>query len=174
MRIVFAMAIVAVVALDLGAIRACLRSRLAYNTVTGRPVVVNQVEALTYGTLPMANILAFTLLAGLTGIGRRPFLSGFLFAGIAALAAFTVLAYFRTEEIIQPYVLWVLRSLPRSARKLTPAIRYPLNYSIAIVLVGLPQLAFAWLGGSLASLTWHRASPIEPPCNGPLPTQYSL
>ena len=137
-------------------------------------MVVNQVEALTYGTLPMANILAFTLLAGLTGIGRRPFLSGFLFAGIAALAAFTVLAYFRTEEIIQPYVLWALRSLPRSTHKLTPAIRYPLNYSIAIVLVGLPQLAFAWFGGSLTSLSRHHTSPIELPCNGSLPTQPSI
>ncbi len=61
------------------------------------------------------------------------------------------LAYFYTEEIVQPYVLWFLRlrSLKSFAANFSPVVRPPIFYSIAMLLVGFPQLAFALIGGFL-------------------------
>ena len=51
--------------------------------------------------------------------------------------------------MIQPSILWVLRvkSLQRTVANFNPALRISIFYSVATLLVGLPQLAFALLGG---------------------------
>lgn len=147
-RIHFLMILVAIVALDFGAIRLWSQLRLMADGQT----VNNRVEVLTYGILPMANLLAVGILIGPRRSERRPFLWGFEASGALALAFFVALAYFYTEEVVQPYILWGLRL--RSLRTVTdvlgPTLRIPIFYSIATLLVGLPQVAFALMGGLLS------------------------
>jgi hypothetical protein len=141
------MILVAIAALNFGAIRVWYQLRGGGNSIN------NWVEALTYGTLPMANLLAVGIMIGLRRPEARPFLWGFVAFGATALAFFVPLAYLYTEEVVQPYVLWVLRlqSLKSVTRNLSPEARIPIFYSIATLLVGLPQLAFALIGGLLCN-----------------------
>jgi hypothetical protein len=145
-RITWLMVFVAIAALNFGAIRFWYQLRLDRNTVN------NWVEVLTYGTLPMANLLAVGIMIGLRRPETRPFLWGFEAFGATALAFFVPLAYLYTEEMVQPYFLWVLRlrSLQRTVNHFSPVVRVPIFYSIATLLVGLPQLAFAIIGGLLS------------------------
>lgn len=145
-RITWLMVFVAIAALNFAAIRFWYQLRLDGNTVN------NWVEVLTYGTLPMANLLAVGIMVGLRRPETRPFLWGFEAFGATALAFFVPLAYLCTEEFVQPYILWVLRlrSLQRIVNLFSPVVRVPIFYTIAALLVSLPQLAFAIIGGLLS------------------------
>src|SRR4029079_9112549 len=92
------------------------------------------------------------LLLGQRRPGSLPVLLGFEAFGVVALGLFVALAYFYTEEIVQPYVLWFLsrRPLQRFAANFSPVVRPPIFYSVAMLLVGLPQFAFALMGGLLS------------------------
>jgi hypothetical protein len=143
-RIIWLMIFIAIAALNFGAIRAWYQLRPDGNGVN------NTVEVLTYGTLPMANLLAVGIIIGLRRPETRPFLWGFAAFGTLALVFFMPLAYFYTEEVVQPYILWFLRI--RSVQKtvkdnFSPAVRIPIFYSIAALLVVLPQMAIALIGG---------------------------
>ncbi len=99
----------------------------------------------------MANVLLLGLLLSQSRLARRPFLLGFEAFGMLVLGLFLALAYFYTEKIVHPYVLWFLRvrSLQRFAANFGPGVRPLIFHSIAMLLVGLPQLAFACVGGLL-------------------------
>jgi hypothetical protein len=145
-RITWLMVLVALAALNFGAIRFWYQLRFDGNAVN------NWVEVLTCGTLPMSNFLAFSIVVSLRRPETCPFLWGFEAFGATALAFFVLLAYVYTEELIQPYVLWVLRlrSIQRTVNNFSPVVRVPIFYTIATLLVGLPQLAFAIIGGLLS------------------------
>ena len=91
-RIALIMLIVAIAALDLGAIRAIsdFESRFLF--------------LLCVVTLPMANILAVGLLLTFLRPRRRHFLRGFEVFGAMALALFVVLAM-RAEGLVQFYLI---------------------------------------------------------------------
>ena len=145
-RINYLMIFVAIVALNFWAFRLWYQFRL------NGQVVKNWVEVLTYGGLPMANLLAVGIMIGIGRPERRPFLWGFEAFGATALAVFVALAYFYTEEVVQPYILWVLRlrSLRTVTNSFSPVVQIPIFYFIATLLVGLPQVAFALIGGLLS------------------------
>ena len=74
---------------------------------------------------------------------------GFMAFGAAALVAFMACAALYTEGVIQPRILRVLRSLPRSVYSLSPAVRTSILYAVSASLAVLPQLAVALFGGAL-------------------------
>ena len=153
-RIAWGMAFVALAALNFGAIPAWSHLRIGHGIgANGRSVILvnNTYDEMSIGSLPMVDVLLLGLLLGRRRLASLPFLLGFEAFGVIALGLFVALAYFYTEEIVQPYVLWFLRLRPlqRFAANFSPVVRPPIFYSIAMLLVGLPQLAFALVGGLL-------------------------
>ncbi len=140
------MIFVAIAALNFGAIRVWYQ-HFPYNDVN-----TVWVEILVFGSLPMANLLAVGIMVGIRQPQARPFLWGFATFGGLALAFFGVLAYFYTDEVIRPFLVWffeldvvetAIHSFRRDARNL-------IQYFIGTLLLGLPQLAFALIGGLLS------------------------
>ena len=87
-RIASIMVVVAIVALDLVAIRALL----GFRSLMG--------ELLILGALPMANVLAVGLLIGQRRPGNRPFLLGFVPFGAMSLALYVAMATSFPREIV--------------------------------------------------------------------------
>jgi hypothetical protein len=146
------MALVGLVALTFAGIRAWLYYRAGHGIgPDGRPLtfINNTYDLMWYGGLPMAVFLAAGLVAEIFGVKWRPFVLGFVAFGTGALVAFVVCAALHTEEVIQPRILWVIRSLPRSVFSLRPAVRTLFLYAVAASLVVLPQLAVALIGGAI-------------------------
>ena len=145
-RISWLMIVVAIAALNFGAIRIWYQ-HLPYDDVHSV-----WIETLTFGGLPMANLLAVGIMVCIRQPQTRPFLWGFATFGGLALAFFGVLAYFYTDQVIRPSVVWffelefvetAIRGFRRDARNL-------IQYFIGTLLLGLPQLAFALIGGQLS------------------------
>jgi hypothetical protein len=152
LTVAWVMALVALVALDFAGVRAWLYYRVGHGVgPDGRQLtwIENTYDLMGCGGLPMAVLLAAGLLAGIFGVRWRPFMLGFMAFGAAALVAFVACAALYTEGVIQPRILWVLRSLPRSIYSLSPAVRTSILYAVSASLVVLPQLAVALLGGAL-------------------------
>lgn len=148
--VVWVMAFIALAVLSLGAIRAWLSLRTGHGVgVSGQQVkyIDNTFDLLGYGGLPMADLLAGGLLAGLAHPRFRPFWLGFELFGTMAMVVFAVSATLYTEGMIQPRILSVLRSLPRRIYGLSPAVRTSALYAVSATLVVLPQLAVALIGG---------------------------
>jgi hypothetical protein len=129
------MAVVLVVALD------CM----ALNMLIVRPLFrVPLSELILLGALPMANILTIGLLrlwADRKGWGRtRPFLVGFEVCGWVTLLVFVTCAVLATDSF-HDVVGDILRSC------LSP--ENPLFLILAVVILLLPQLALAVVGGWL-------------------------
>jgi hypothetical protein len=93
----------------------------------------------------MANVLTVGLLIGRRRGGGRPFLLGFEAFGAAALMLDLALVGFFAEGSVMPYLYLVLKPLAR-----TIGLHVPVFYAIAAVMLGLPQLAFALIGGILS------------------------
>jgi hypothetical protein len=146
------MGFIALVALNAWAIRIWLDLR------TDGKVICNSIDLMGYGGLPMADLLVAGLILGRSRPEMRRFLWRFEVCGVVALVLFLTVASFYTEECVQPYLLWILTSLPKALHELSPVVRVPLYYSIAMFLVLLPQAALALVGGLLsqARLT-HKA-----------------
>jgi hypothetical protein len=136
-RIAWLMVFVAIAALDFRAIRAVSDIRSRTNN--------NGIDILVLGALPMANVLAVGLLTSLRRRGHRPFLLGFEAFGAAALVLYIALVGFFAEEAVMPYLYLILKPLER-----TIGLHTPIFYSITAVMLGLPQLAFALIGGVLS------------------------
>jgi hypothetical protein len=146
------MALVALIAFTFAGVRAWLSYRVGHGVgANGRPLtfINNTYDLIGYGGLPMTVLLASGLLAGIFGVRSRPFVLGFMVFGFAALIAFVICAVLYTEGVIQPRILWVLRSLPQSVHGLSPAVRTFILYAISARLVFVPQLAVALLGGAI-------------------------
>jgi hypothetical protein len=131
------MVVIAVVALNLTAMRAVSDIRSHTNN--------HGVAILALGVLPMANILAVGLLIGRRQRGSRPFLLGFEAFGAAALVVYLALVGFFAEGSVMPYLYLVLNPLAK-----TIGLHIPVFYSVTAVMLGLPQLAFALIGGVLS------------------------
>jgi hypothetical protein len=149
-RIAWVMSFIAIVALDLGAIRELPGVRFrAY--IHGDHRLAFMISALILGALPMANVLAVSLLIGLRRRGSHPFLLGFETFGATALVSYIAGASLFTEKLVMPFFYLVIEHLEKplmNGPHITPASQLiPCIVVIAILI--LPQLVFAMIGGSL-------------------------
>jgi hypothetical protein len=135
------MAVVAIFALNFWAVLAGLKVRPHLNT----PVI----DLLGAGALPMANVLAIALLVGAGRRGRRSFLVGFEAFGAAALAAYIAAASLYPRELVMPYILVPLGTVATAVGGIRSIPAVIVFLSFAVVLLTLPQLGFALLGGLL-------------------------
>jgi hypothetical protein len=163
-RVAWAMIFVAVTALNFGALRkwSDFKRLHVYNY---HNMLVD--DALVTGALPMANVLVVGLLIGLRRRRSRPFLSGFEVFGATALALYVAGAIFFTEELVMPYLTLVLEPLARTIGMgpFLSTVKLLVLASVAAVMLGLPQLAFALTGGFLFRGVRNRraARPNPPP-----------
>jgi hypothetical protein len=139
-RIASIMLIVAITALDLGAIRAIsdFESRFLF--------------LLCVVTLPMANILAVGLLLAFLRPRSRHFLRGFEVFGAIALVFFVVLAM-RAEGLVQFYLIPPMALYgttigpPPSIRQSWPSYQLLVGFCFLSLWATWPQLVFALMGG---------------------------
>ena len=174
-RVAWAMIFVAIAALNFGALRIWSDFKRAdiYNEtstwILNRSDYHNMLvdDALVTGALPMANVLVVGLLIGLRRRRSPPFLSGFEVFGATALALYVAGAIFFTEELVMPYLNLVLKPLARTIgiRPFLSTVKLLILASVAAVMLGLPQLAFALIGGFLFRGVRNRraARPNPPP-----------
>jgi hypothetical protein len=135
-RIAWLMVAVAIAGLNLGAIRAMLAPGLG---VRGGSLVV--------GALPMVNVLVAGMLIARQRPRSRPFLRGFEAFGTMALALFVVLAISFHREVVMRYVQPVLDPINRRMENSPPLVSIPVRASVGVVLLVLPQMALALIGG---------------------------
>jgi hypothetical protein len=143
--IAWVMMIIAIAALNMGAIRVVSDHANA------------QTDLLASGTLPMANLLAFGLLVGHRRHGSRSFLVGFEAFGALALAFYVASILSLSDrasfgQMIVDGYLWLDQKLwaPGSARTIP---RVAIAASALSLWLTWPQLTFALLGGFLTRLT---------------------
>jgi hypothetical protein len=136
-RIAWVMVFVAVAALNLTVFRAA--EDLPFNT-----------SALLVGAMPMASVLAIGLIFGYRWHGSRPFLLGFESFGLMALAFFVVLAVWFYHETVGPYVSLFIEPLAKIIGRDRDIFFISVAYPVAVVALGLPQMAFALMGGFLS------------------------
>ena len=149
-RIVGVMALIAIVALELGAMRAI--SYFASPDMT----LAWLVPMLGLGSLAMVNVLAIGLLIGYRWRGSRSFLLGFEVFGATALALY-IAGTIRFAEDLMPLVNAAIRPLVdrfRDGPYMSTVNIFVVNSIIAVIL-SLPQLAFAAIGGFL---TYRRSA----------------
>jgi hypothetical protein len=144
-RIGSIMFFIALAALDFGAIRAVFdhKSRTGY--------------LLGIGAVPMANVLAVGLLIGHRRRRSRRFLSGFVVLGAMAVAVYVAVASVFAEELVIPYIMYNYNHVfgyKGLLRSLQPYV--VIYYPILALMLGLPQLAFALVGGLLSHAYGNR------------------
>jgi hypothetical protein len=135
-RIAWVMVFVALAALNFAALRAAEDA----HSVTG--------VLLALGAMPMATVLAIGLIIGYRRHGSRPFLLGFESFGAVALALFAVLAASFGEKMLDSYIRIFIEPLPKILGPAQSLFHIP----IACVALGLPQVAFALMGGFLSRM----------------------
>ena len=139
-RIAWLMVFVAIVALNLGAIRALLGIRSPLNN--------KAVGVLGLGALPMVNLLAAGTIAGRWHPTSRTFLWGFEVAGAAALVLYVAGACLFSEQLLMSYlylVVWPVTSFMGQSW----FVNIPIVYLIAVFMLAMPQVTFALVGGFL-------------------------
>jgi hypothetical protein len=137
-RIAWIMVFVALAALDFTAIRAVFEHRGPTSYLLG------------LGAMPMANVLVVGLLVGHWRRRGRRFLIGFEAFGTMALAAYAVSASLFAKELVIPFIRLLhtpfMLNIDESVR--IPHQSYFVIYYLTLaVLLGLPLLAFALIGG---------------------------
>ena len=149
---------VAIAALDFGAIRAFsdARSRSCNQLVRGPkdPAEFDRIEdslirvdLLVSGALPMGNILVAVGLLVHQRQRSHPFFLGFAVFGAAALAVYIAAVSRVTYEQLRPYLDLVLEPLKKSFGPSPALARSAVVYLIFAVMLVLPQMAFALIGG---------------------------
>jgi hypothetical protein len=139
-RIAWLMVAVAVAGLNFGAIRAMLAPGMG---LRGGSLVV--------GALPTANVLVAGLLIARQRPRTRPFLLGFEAFGATALYLYVVLvASPLHREVVMPYVQRVLDPINQRMGTGPPLVLIPVRVSVGVVLLVLPQMAVALIGGFLS------------------------
>jgi hypothetical protein len=139
-RIAWLMVFVAIVALNLGAIRALLGIRSSLNN--------KAVGVLGLGALPMVNLLAAGTFAGRWYPTSRTFLWGFEVSGAAALVLYVAGACLFSEQLLMSYlylVVWPVTRLIGQSR----FVNIPIVYLIAVFMLAMPQVTFALIGAFL-------------------------
>jgi hypothetical protein len=137
-RIAWVMVAVAVVAFDFGAGRAIFDSD------------GNAGAFLTLGALPMAHILAVGILCGRRRPGSRPFLLGFETFGTMALALYVVSTILFDVDLVASYLRPVLDPMSEAVDAFPPFASIPVLCSAVMVMLVLPQVVFALIGGFLS------------------------
>jgi hypothetical protein len=134
------MVAVAIAAFDFAAIRTLL---------PGHSNVLDDQRGmcLLLGALPMANVLTVGMLIGQRRPGSRPFLLGFEAFGAIALALFVVLAICCPRQVVIPYFAPFVYPVERFIGPGRPFLYIPLGGFVVVVVLGLPQLVFALIGG---------------------------
>jgi hypothetical protein len=150
-RIASVMSLVALAALDFGAIRALL----GFNSLAA--------DSLLLGALPMANLLAFGILVGQGRPGSRPFLLGFEAFGVVALAVYVASSFFRDAAATMAYLALYEGPWERTIGHAPPSVEALIRPFVLVVLLGWPQMAFALLGGRL-SRKFRIAERSDRPC----------
>jgi hypothetical protein len=139
-RIASVMIFVAIAALDFGAIRALLDSQ------------TDDLFLLVLGALPTVNVLAVGMLIGRRRPGNRRFLLGEAF-GAMAFALYVALASFLRDEVVMPYLgplLDLFDYLEKTIGSDRPFVFIPFLCPAGAVMLGLPQVVFALIGGLLS------------------------
>lgn len=134
------MAFVALVALNFGAVRAAFEFRNLY----GLPQIL-----LLLGALPMVNVLAVGLMRLYRRLGSYAFLLGFEVFGATALLTFVAADYFFTDDVFEPYLDLFYKPFVKTFGRGLSAGRATILASAMVLMLGLPQLIFALIGGSL-------------------------
>jgi hypothetical protein len=102
------------------------------------------------GAIPMANVLVIGFLAGHHRRRGRRFLIGFEAFGTMALSAYVVSASLFAKELVIPYLVSVhtpfMAYIDNSIR-MPPPFYFLSYYLFLAVVLGLPLLVFAFLGG---------------------------
>ncbi len=101
----------------------------------------------------MGNVLAVGLLARQRRPGSRPFLLGFEAFGVLALALYVALVVLSPQMVADTYLEPLLPTISSAIGPPRPRVlvwQIASVGSVALVLLGLPQLAFALLGGCLS------------------------
>jgi hypothetical protein len=149
------MAIVALFAIDLAVMRLC---------VFCNTPVPQIIQSLTFGALPMANVLAGGLMISKWRIGKHPFLWGFEIFGATAVALCSVAAILFDQGLVRYVRLGVDFYRQVVGREFDAVnimgftnLDFLFVLSIAMLMLGLPQVAFALLGGFL----FHRFGTSE-------------
>lgn len=139
-RIAWLMVAIVFVALDLAAIRGLLGVRDTYANLVG------------LGVLPMANFLALGAILSAVRPKCPPFLVGFEVFGAVAMLACHMWAWVSPDSLTR-CLLALIVPVADSLRETwgEPATYYAIH-AIASVLLTVPQVIFALVGGSLASL----------------------
>lgn len=133
------MVLVALAALEFGAIRAVMDYRGPTR------------DSLVVGALPMAHILVVGLLVGHRRRGSRRFLLGFEILGTTALAVYIATAILFTDELSQSYLELAIKPLRGTIGRTGWTTSRLLIASFTLSLwASLPQLGFALIGGFLS------------------------
>src|SRR4051812_42624100 len=139
-RIAWVMSFVALVALNLLAIRALSEIRYLRNIGA----------LLELGALPMANVLAVSALVRHRRPGSRPFLVGFEMFGMMALVFYVALVSYFSHQVVGTYLAPWATPIEQFIGRHRPYVLIPILFTITVVMLGLPQMAFALIGGLLS------------------------
>lgn len=149
-RIAEVMAFVAIAALNFAAIRAVWEHK--------------PYDLLAIGALPTANVLVVGLLIAYRRRGSRPFLLGFEAFGAIALAVYIAGMSLFPEEFATPFFNLVVKPYVTAFGPTLTTGYIVVIYCLAAVIWGLPQLAFALLGGFLFRRFWASERPDRTRC----------
>jgi hypothetical protein len=143
-RITTVLALIAIAAFDLAAIR----TLVAYRDYMPLGELIHMCDLLLVGALPMANVLVFSMLAGLRRFRSSPFFLGFEVFGAMALSFFVMMTIF-FDRIPWLYVQPVVNYLLKNLWQYGIFVHLPAVCSAAAAMLVLPQVAFALIGGFL-------------------------
>jgi hypothetical protein len=135
------MVFVAIAALNFGAIRALLNLRSPLNNKT--------VGVLGLGALPMVNFLVVGALVARWRHGPRTLFWGIEASGAAALALYVAGACLFTEPFLMPYLYLGIGPVARTIGQNWPIVHITIFYCVAVVMLTLPQMTIALIGGFL-------------------------
>jgi hypothetical protein len=137
------MVVVAIVALDLGALRALLNLKYPLNAKS--PAIVG------LGALPMMNVLAICMVVAGSRRGASALMRCILASGAVSLALYVAVALLFDELLLMRYLYVGMELALRTIRPYWPVVPVAVLYSIAIVMLALPQFAVALFAGLLSS-----------------------
>ena len=143
------MVFVAIAAIDFGAIRAVLDYRMNDLFALGGVLLL-------LGALPMANVLLVGMLIAQRRPGSSMFLVGFEWFGAMALALFIALVLISPVGIVSCLIPVVMLSTEIARENI---LQLPFAVLGSVVLLGLPQLGLAVLGGLYVQNHYH--SPLK-------------
>ncbi len=139
-RIAEVMAFVAIAALNFAAIRAVWEYK--------------PYDLLATGALPTANVLLVGLLIAIRRRASRPFLLGFEAFGATALAVYIAGMNLFRNELGSPLIDLVVKPYVKIFGPILTTGYIVILYFVVAVILGLPQLAFAVLGGLFSLRFW--------------------